>query len=163
MVEWIEEETVGDLRTISEASVGKISAPQASIMDPVWLCDSYNQIEIECLAITSGCSKFNQYFFGQKIIIETDYKPLVSIFIKPLNKCLPRLERMIISLNNYDFELRYVPGKKLALADHLSRTYLKNFDQSNEKKIEAFVVCIEQRYNITDERLLEIKNKMAID
>ena len=64
-------------------------------------------------------------------MIETNYTTLVSIFSKPLNKYPPLLQRMRISLNNYDFELRYVTSKKLVLADHLSRTYLKNFDQSN--------------------------------
>lgn len=124
---------------------------------------SYSQIEKECLAIVHGCTKFNQYLFGQRFIVETDHKPLVSIFKKPMNKCPPRLQRMMISLNNYDFELRYVPGKKLVVADHLSRTYLKNFDQTNEEKIEAFVACIESSYNITDERLLEIKDKTKND
>ena len=123
---------------------------------------SYSQIEKECLAIVHSCSKFNQYLFGQNYVIETDLEPLVSIFSKPLDKCPPGLQRMRIILNNYDFELRYVPGKKLVLPDHLSRTYLKNFDQSNEEKIETFVACIEQRYNITDDTLLEIKKKRPL-
>ena len=40
---------------------------------------SYAQIEKEMLAIVEGCEKFDQYIYGQKIHIETDHNPLVSI------------------------------------------------------------------------------------
>jgi hypothetical protein len=45
----------------------------------------YAQIEKELLAIVFACEKFHQYIFGKKVQVETDHKPLVSIFKKPLN------------------------------------------------------------------------------
>lgn len=122
----------------------------------------YSQIEKECLAIVFGCIKFNQYLFGQHFTVETDHKPLISIFKKPMNKCPPRLQRMRVSLQNFDFELKYIPGKEIIVADHLSRSYLKDSSNSEEEKIEAFVM-IEQSLNITDTRLNEIKEKTSID
>ena len=46
---------------------------------------NYAQIENESLAICFGCDKFDQYIYGRrKVEIETDHKPLVTIFKKPL-------------------------------------------------------------------------------
>ena len=45
----------------------------------------YAQIEKECLAIVFACSKFSQYITRREIItVETDHKPLQSIFKKSL-------------------------------------------------------------------------------
>lgn len=73
----------------------------------------YSQIEEESLAIVFGCTKFNQYLYGQSFTVETDYKPLISIFKKPMNKCPSRLHRMRISLQNFNFKLKYTPGKEI--------------------------------------------------
>lgn len=42
----------------------------------------YAQIEKEALSISFGCDKFYQFVYGQKIAIETDHKPLLSIAAK---------------------------------------------------------------------------------
>lgn len=123
----------------------------------------YSQIEKECLAIVFGCIKFNQYLFGQHVTVETDHKPLISIFKKPMNKCPPRLQRMRVSLQNFDFELKYIPGKEIVVADHLSRSHLKDSSNTEEEKIEAFVAMIEQSLNVTDTRLEDIKEKTSND
>lgn len=45
----------------------------------------YAQIEKELLAICFGLTKFQEYVYGTKVIVETD-QPLILIFKKPLNK-----------------------------------------------------------------------------
>ena len=47
---------------------------------------NYAPIEKEICAIQFGCSRFHDYIFGARTIVETDHKPLVSIFAKPLYK-----------------------------------------------------------------------------
>ena len=43
----------------------------------------YTQIEKWCLAIVFSCERFSQYLAGrEKIAVETDHKPLQSIFQK---------------------------------------------------------------------------------
>lgn len=45
----------------------------------------YAQIEKECLAIVFGCTKFSQYITRRdQVPVESDYKPLQSIFKKSL-------------------------------------------------------------------------------
>lgn len=87
---------------------------------------TYSQIDKESLAVLYGCTKFHQYVYGQKVVVETDHKPLVSIFSKPLNKCPVRLQKIKMALQPYDFKLVYKRGKDLLVADHLSRSYLND-------------------------------------
>ena len=42
----------------------------------------YSQIEKETLAIVFGCKKFHQYIYGQQVTVESDHKPLQSIYKK---------------------------------------------------------------------------------
>jgi len=86
---------------------------------------NYAQIEKETLAIVFSCTKFHQYIFGRHVIVESDHKPLQAICDKPLHKTPPRLQRLLLSLQKYDIEVIYKPGKTMFLADTLSRAFLK--------------------------------------
>lgn len=81
----------------------------------------YAQIEKEALAIMFGCSKFHQYIFGKKVLVESDHKPLVTIFKKPINQCPVRVQRIRLGTQKYDIEVKYKHGKELLIADALSR------------------------------------------
>ncbi|CAC5421205.1 unnamed protein product [Mytilus coruscus] len=84
-----------------------------------------SSIEKETLAIVYGCNKFHEYVYGRRVQIETDHKPLQSIFLKPLQQTPPRLQRLLIALEKYDLKVDYKPGKEMYLSDHLSRSFLK--------------------------------------
>jgi len=77
----------------------------------------YAQIEKELLAIVFSLERFHQYTYGKEVGVETDHKPLESILKKPL----PRLQRMLLRLQKYTFNLVYRPSKEMVLADTLSR------------------------------------------
>ena len=57
--------------------------------------------------------------------IETDHKPLESLYKKPLSHAPPRLRRMMLKIQKYDLRVKYSPGETLHIADTLSRTALK--------------------------------------
>lgn len=80
---------------------------------------SYSQIEKETLAILFGCQRFYQYLYGTRFIVESDHKPLEAIFKKPFDKIPFRLQRLILSLQNFDFTVKYKSGKKLFFADSI--------------------------------------------
>ncbi|CAB4040881.1 Hypothetical predicted protein, partial [Paramuricea clavata] len=66
--------------------------------------------------------KFRYYAYGQHVTVETDHKPLEAIFKKRLSSAPPRIARMMLRIQKYDVEIKYVPGKEMQLAaDALSR------------------------------------------
>lgn len=81
-------------------------------------------MEKEPLAIVFGIKKFESYLYGRKFKVETDHKPLESILKKNLLSAPKRLQRMMLRLQNFDFEVEYKKGTLLHLADTLSRAYL---------------------------------------
>ena len=81
----------------------------------------YAQIEKECLAIVFGCEKFSQYISRrEKVTVESDHKPLQSIFKKSLLHAPMRLQRMMLRLQRYNLDVVYKPGSQMFVADHLS-------------------------------------------
>ncbi|KAJ3631887.1 hypothetical protein MTP99_012991 [Tenebrio molitor] len=100
---------------------------------PVYFCSKslspmergYAQIEKEALAITWACERLEQYLLGAKFIVQTDHKPLTVILkTREVNKLTNRLQRFRIRLLKFNFDISYVPGSKLYVADALSRAPL---------------------------------------
>ena len=84
----------------------------------------YAQIEKEILAVQFSLERFHQYIYGKKVAIESDHKPLETIFKKALESAPPRLQRILLRMQKYDYTLEYKPGKELLLLDMLSRAPL---------------------------------------
>jgi len=85
----------------------------------------YAHIEKECLAIVYACQKFNQYILGRNVVtIHSDHKPLETIFKKTLITAPKRLQRMLLQLQKYNLLVMYKPGKRMYIADMLSRAVL---------------------------------------
>ncbi len=87
--------------------------------------NSYSQLEKELVGIVFGCKRFHEYIHGKTVQVETDHKPLVSIFKKNISQLTPRVQKMILQLKRYDLEVTYKPGAELYIADTLSRAYLE--------------------------------------
>ena len=81
---------------------------------------NYVQIKKEMLAIGIGTNKFHQYIYGKQASVETDHKPLVSLF-KTWSKPPQSIQRMMIRVQHNDLKVNYVPGNQLLIADTLSR------------------------------------------
>ena len=67
---------------------------------------------------------FDQYMHGREVIVQNDHKPLAAILQKPLSQSPKRLQSMILRIRCYDIKFQYLEGKKLVLADTLSRAAL---------------------------------------
>lgn len=81
----------------------------------------YANIERELLAVVVGCERFHTYLYGKHFTVESDHKPLEMIALKNLKAAPPRLQRMLLRLQNYDVTIQYKPGSEMLLADGLSR------------------------------------------
>ncbi len=82
---------------------------------------NYSNIEREALGVVFALTKFHQYTFGRHVTVITDHKPLEVIFKKSLADVPPRLQRMILRVQPYDFTIKYCPGKDIPVPDCLSR------------------------------------------
>ncbi|XP_062542356.1 uncharacterized protein K02A2.6-like [Armigeres subalbatus] len=101
---------------------------------------NYPQIEKEATAIRFACSKFHQYIYGKKLTIETDHKPLESIFRKPLDRAPPRLRRIILEVAQYDPTVVYVKGANIPIPDILSRDVANSLSTNDNEQLEVHVV-----------------------
>ena len=80
-------------------------------------------------AVLFACTKFYDYILGKTVTIETDHKPLVTIFKKSIDKAPVRLQNMLLKLQKYSLEVIYKRGKDMHLADALSRGYISGQSQ----------------------------------
>ena len=75
------------------------------------------------LSIVFAVERFEQCVYGRPVKVETDHKPLESIFKKSLISAPKRLQRMLLRLQKFDLEVTYKKGTEMVLADTLSRAY----------------------------------------
>ena len=120
----------------------------------------YAVIEKELLAVVLGCERFHQYIYGKEILVESDHKPLENICHRPLCQAPPRLQRMLLRLQKYDIKLVYKSGKKMFLADTVSRAHLsETAEEIEEEEMVAYIHMIYQSRSVSDERIDEIKRE----
>lgn len=85
---------------------------------------SYSQIEKEALGIIFAVQKFHRMIYGRTFILQTDHKPLVSIFgaKKGIPVCTAnRIQRWALKLLSYTFRIEYISTHQFGHADMLSR------------------------------------------
>ncbi|MCG8076812.1 MAG: DDE-type integrase/transposase/recombinase, partial [Candidatus Thiodiazotropha taylori] len=123
----------------------------------------YAQIEKELLAILFGCKRFHQYTYGRPIRVHTDHKPIESIMKKPLSAASPRLQRMLLQLQNYDLDVHYVRGTDIPVSDFLSRHSLTDTHPKLIEGLDLHVHAIKQQLFVTDSRLDSIRTAIKND
>lgn len=128
----------------------------------------YAQIEREAVALAWSADKFKEYITGIPVVFETDHKPLVQVLqTKPIDELTPRLQRFRIRLMRYDYQITYVPGKDLTVADALSRNFPEDFEKPKDDELaqetEAHVRMIIASVQIKSPFLEEIKREQSCD
>ncbi len=71
--------------------------------------------------ISDACS-LHHYLWGTRFTIVTDHQPLVSIFKRKTK--FPRMNRWILEMREYQYNIQFVKGKHNHVADSLSRPVL---------------------------------------
>ena len=95
---------------------------------------NYQNLECEAQAAVWGMEKFHYFLYGRKFILQTDQKPLVSIFRKYMIDVSPRIQRITIQVWQYEFEPQHIPGRNNVISDALSRVTPLEFQDSNAEK-----------------------------
>ena len=80
----------------------------------------YSQLERECLSIVYAYQRHRVYLFGRTFKIYSDNKALVRLLSRPSSKVPLRIERLILQLQGYDFDIKYVKTEQ-NISDYISR------------------------------------------
>ena len=124
---------------------------------------NYAQIEKELLAIVFACSKYHQHIYAKPVTVETDHKPLEYIFRKPLTAKPPRLQRMLLTLQKYDLDVVYKPGKSLFIADILGRAPQKAEEETTTTDEELYQVRTLKYLSVSTRKLDQFRAETAED
>jgi len=82
----------------------------------------YDSRRLELLAVILALEHFKPYIDGVRVSLDTDHRNLQ--FIRDIKHSSGQLARWAMRLSEYDFELKYRPGKQMEVADCLSRNPL---------------------------------------
>ena len=114
----------------------------------------YAQIEKECLAIVFLCERFFSIFARRRQTVESDHKPLETIFKKPIFSAPKRLQRMFLRLQGYQLNVKCKQGFKMYIADFLSRFALPlTRAQNNGTNDNTSFVFANNDYDVVCDRL----------
>ena len=115
---------------------------------------NYCQLEKEILSTVFACHKFHNFICGKRFYVFYDHLPLQSIFRRSIIRAPPRIQRFLLRLQRYDFEMHYIQGKLLTVADTLSRASLNySTPEIEDTETKCYVHAIESNYLIRDYRL----------
>lgn len=85
----------------------------------------YSPTERELLALVYAVKHFRPYVYGRKFTLVMDHKPLE--WLNSVSDPTSRLMRWRLKLAEYDYQIKYKPGKRNKNADALSRNPIYNF------------------------------------
>ena len=114
---------------------------------------NYPILHRELLAVVFAFEKFYKYVLGKHTKLFTDHKPLVPILKAGLSLATvtTRVQRYLLRLNPFDFQVFYLKGKHNALADFPSRfpTHAKQSELDElEEKNSTTINCLEDQQPI---------------
>ena len=83
---------------------------------------NYQNLETKALGTIWGMEKFHFFLYGKEFTLETDQKPLVSIYKEHMIDISPRVQRLIVRSFPYlPFKVVYKKGVDIPVADAVSR------------------------------------------
>ena len=89
--------------------------------------------EKKALGLVGACERFSLYVIGKKFELEIDHKPLKYIYSKT-SKSLARIERSVLRLQSYDFNIVYINQVvRILLMLYLDCTKMSILIQQNKK------------------------------
>ena len=125
---------------------------------------NYKNLERECLVTIWGMEKFHCFLYGKQFTLETDQKPLVSIYRKHMVEISPRIQRLIVRSFPYQpFDVQYRKGMEIPLADALSRVTLTPVEEDGIQLPIVAVNLITSNIPVSSTEIKLIHEEMSKD
>ena len=114
------------------------------------------------MAAVWGMEKFHYFLYGKHFTLQTDQKPLVSIFRKHMIDVSPRIQWIAIHAWQYQFEPQYISSKMNVILDALLRVTPLDFEDRNVDK-EVLAVNVLTYTAIEEREKTELLNETDKD
>ena len=103
---------------------------------------SYGPTKLELLGLVTGILDCASYLRGQKFLVQCDHQALKPLF---QNKMKGKLyERWLAILQQFNFQIHYLPGGQMAVPDALSRCNPEASPQSSPEETDAFFPYVQE-------------------
>ena len=105
---------------------------QNGLLRPVQFCSklfskterNWHVSEQEIFAVIYALEKWRPYLIARKFTVFTDHRNLQELFNRSKNFRAGKLYRWAVRLQDYEFDAKYIEGRKNCFADYLSRDAL---------------------------------------
>ena len=101
---------------------------------------SYALIQKEMLAILFALDKWHQFTYGRFVVVNSDHKPL-EVITNNSGQSPEASAGMLLRALAYDVEVTNMGGKKMFLADTLSRAFLPAKNVQTQAEFETMRQC----------------------
>ena len=98
----------------------------------------YDARRLELLAVILALEHFKPFIDGVRVQLDTDHRNLT--FLKDITHSSGQLARWAMRLSEFNFELKYRPGKDMQIADCLSRNALPQ--ELSKDELAAVMMCM---------------------
>lgn len=113
------------------------------------------------MAIYHSITGFRPYVFGTHFTVRSDHKPLVYLY--NMKNPASKLVRIRFELEEYAFDIEYIPGKQNVAADALSRLTFDDIKEMSENSKNIFVTTRSMSKNKNDANINQNTNQNNIN
>ena len=119
----------------------------------------YSNIERECCGLVNGVEHFHHYIFGREFTVQIDHQPLVQLTNKPLCEVSPRLQCLVLKVNQYNFNTIYVKHDGVPIMDCLSC----NVQAESALEDETINITVTAISMFQEGKIIQIKHETSKD